>query len=151
MQDPDETQRSDALEASVREWVGAWGDEVAAVRMSEARRRFSPDVVAFGTYAEIVRGIDALETEQWRNVWPTISRFRFRLDELVVLASADACQAVAVVPWDSVGIADDGTSYARPGRATIVLRRDSTTGRWLGVHTHFSLAPSLALPGHAGR
>jgi ketosteroid isomerase-like protein len=141
----------EALEDAVREWVGAWGAEVAAVQMTDARRRFSPDVVSFGTYAEVVHGIDALEAQQWSNVWPTISGFRFRLDELVVLASTDGCQAVAVVPWDSVGTADDGSEYPRPGRATIVLRRESTTAPWLGVHTHFSLVPSTAFPGHAGR
>jgi ketosteroid isomerase-like protein len=129
------------LETSVRDWVAAWGAEVAAVDMAGARRRFSPEVVAFGTYAEIVRGIDELEARQWRNVWPAIDGFTFRVDELVVIASDDRCQAVAVVPWDSVGTADDGTTYPRPGRATVVLWRQSPAHPWLGVHTHFSLAP----------
>ena len=57
----------------MRDWVAAWGTEVATVDMAAARRRFAPDVVAFGTYAEIVHGIDELEAEQWRNVWPTIA------------------------------------------------------------------------------
>jgi ketosteroid isomerase-like protein len=140
------------VETSVREWIAAWGQEVAAVDMAMARHRFSPDVVAFGTYAEIVHGLDELEAEQWANVWPAISGFSFRVDELVVLASPDGCQAVAVVPWDSVGTAADGSTVARPGRATVVLRRESPAAPWLGVHTHFSLAPaSTAFPGHAGR
>ena len=130
--------------ASVRDWVAAWGAEVAAVDMTTARDRFATDVVAFGTYAEAVRGLDRLEAEQWRNVWPKISGFEFRVDEIVVLASADGTQAVAVVPWDSVRIDADGTRFDRPGRATIVLERSSATDRWTGVHTHFSLAPAPA-------
>jgi ketosteroid isomerase-like protein len=138
MQDPSE---SESIEFSVREWVRAWGAEVAAVDMAAARRRFSPDVVAFGTYAEVVHGLDALESQQWRNVWPTIEGFSFRVDELVVIASPDGCQVVAVVPWDSVGRDDAGSRFPRPGRATVVLRRESPDGLWLGVHTHFSLVP----------
>ena len=137
MQDPN-------LVASVRDWVAAWGTEVAAVDMTTARDRFAADVVAFGTYAEAVRGLDRLEAEQWRNVWPTISGFAFRVDELIVIASADGTQAVAVVPWDSVGIDADGSRFDRPGRATIVLERRSASEPWRGVHTHFSLAPTRA-------
>jgi ketosteroid isomerase-like protein len=138
MQDPADAE----LVESVREWMRAWGAEVAGVDIAAARRRFSPDVVAFGTYAEVVRGLDDLERQQWRNVWPQIEGFAFRLDELVVIPSADGRQAVAVVPWDSVGRSDDATKFARPGRATVVLQRESADTPWLGVHTHFSLAPT---------
>ncbi len=136
-----EHREASVWETSVREWISAWGAEVASVDMASARRRFSPDVVAFGTYAEIVHGLDELEAAQWRNVWPTIDGFEFRVDELVVIAAADGCQAVAIVPWDSVGIDAAGTRFSRPGRATVVLTRTSPADPWLGVHTHFSLAP----------
>jgi ketosteroid isomerase-like protein len=138
MQDPSD---SEPIESSVREWVRAWGDEVADVNMAAARGRFSPEVVAFGTYAEVVHGVDALESQQWRNVWPKIEGFAFRIDELVVIASPDGCQAVAVVPWDSIGRDDSGGRFPRPGRATVVLRRKSAAAPWFGVHTHFSLVP----------
>jgi ketosteroid isomerase-like protein len=46
---------------------------------------------------------------------------------------------VAVVGWTSIGFAEDGQRFARPGRATVVLRRESVDGSWLGIHTHFSL------------
>jgi ketosteroid isomerase-like protein len=138
MQDP---LAADALVASVRDWMAEWGAEVASVDIASARRRFAPDVVAFGTFARMVRGLDALEADQWRNVWPAIRGFTFRLDELVVLASSDGCQAVAVVPWDSEGSDAGGVAHARPGRATVVLRRESADAPWFGVHTHFSLVP----------
>jgi ketosteroid isomerase-like protein len=140
MQDPSDTE---PIETSVREWIRAWGAEVAAVDLATARTRFSPDVVAFGTYAEVVHGLDDLEAQQWRNVWPNIDGFSFRVDELVVLASPDGCQAVAVVPWDSIGRDDAGKDFARPGRATVVLRRDAPHAPWFGVHTHFSLVPAV--------
>jgi ketosteroid isomerase-like protein len=140
MQDPSATE---PIDTSVREWIRAWGADVAAVDLATARTRFSPDVVAFGTYAEVVYGLDDLESQQWRNVWPNIEGFSFRVDELVVLASPDGCQAVAVVPWDSIGRDDAGESFARPGRATVVLRRDTPDSKWFGVHTHFSLVPAV--------
>jgi ketosteroid isomerase-like protein len=127
---------------SVGQWIRSWGGEVASVDIAAARARFSPDVVAFGTYAEVVHGLDDLEARQWHNVWPAIDGFTFRVDDLVVIASEDRCQAVAVVPWDSIGKATDGTTFPRPGRATVVLRRSSPTAPWFGVHTHFSLVPS---------
>jgi ketosteroid isomerase-like protein len=41
--------------------------------------------------------------------------------------------------WTSTGFYEDGMPFDRPGRATIVLARQPD-GRWLGVHSHMSLA-----------
>jgi ketosteroid isomerase-like protein len=41
------------------------------------RRLFAPDAVAFGTYATAVHGLDNIEREQWRQIWPRIRDFRF--------------------------------------------------------------------------
>lgn len=131
---------SDDVDASVRSWIAAWGAEVAAVELQRAKARFDPGVVAFGTYADVVHGIDQLHDDQWANVWPNIADFAFRVDDAAVLASPDGLLAVAVVPWDSSGTGDDGRSHPRPGRATIVLARDAPGTPWRGVHTHFSLA-----------
>lgn len=133
---------SPEITASVRAWVTAWGAEVAAVDLTGARDRFDPGVVAFGTFADVVHGIDQLHDDQWSNIWPVIADFSFRVDELEVLASPDGALAVAVVPWDSTGTDGDGARFPRPGRATVVLARRGEGDRWRGVHTHFSLAPS---------
>jgi ketosteroid isomerase-like protein len=125
---------------SVHEWMAAWGDEVAAVALDTARQRFAPDVVAFGTYADTVRGLDQLYADQWSRIWPAIEDFRFELDALDVIVSPDRLLAVAVVPWTSTGQDAVGSRFARPGRATVVLRRASLDAPWLGIHTHFSLA-----------
>jgi ketosteroid isomerase-like protein len=128
------------IEQEVAAWVGAWGAEVAAADLRSGRERFSPDLLAFGTHADVVAGRDAVEAEQWSQIWPAIEDFAFVLDELRVQASPDGLMAVAIVPWTSTGITENGTRFPRPGRATIVLERSQPGAPWVGVHTHFSLA-----------
>jgi ketosteroid isomerase-like protein len=136
---------------SVRAWVAAWGDEVAAVDLATARHRFDEGVVAFGTHADIVRGLDELERQQWSQVWPAIEDFRFEVADLEVLVSPDRLMAVAVVPWSSTGIDVEGAPFDRPGRATIVLQREQVDAEWRGMHTHFSLARGVPQRTHGGR
>ena len=138
-------------EQSVKEWVDDWGAEVATVDLTAARRRFVADVLAFGTFADVVVGLDRLHDEQWAQVWPKIDAFRFLTDDMEVLVSPDQLMAVAVVGWDSVGLTEDGSRFPRPGRATVVLRRDSTDAGWLGTHTHFSLGRGVPQSSHGVR
>jgi uncharacterized protein (TIGR02246 family) len=113
----------------------------ACVRTNDFQRAqalFADDVIAFGTYAAVLTGRERLENEQWRNVWPNIREFTFRLDEARCLGNAQAI--CVVVPWDSIGTRADGSPFQRPGRATLLLaERD---GQWVAVHSHFSLAPA---------
>lgn len=125
------------LTGVARTWLSELERCVRAVDYESARPLFAPDVRAFGTYAEILNGRDALEREQWHVVWPTIREFAFRLEELCCVG--DKTMLGVVVPWDSLGVKSDGTTFPRPGRATLVLvMRD---GRWVAAHSHFSLAP----------
>ncbi len=48
-------------------------------------------------------------------------------------------RAWIAAPWTSRGTRADGTTFPRPGRCTIAFERRD--GRWLAVHTHFSLTP----------
>lgn len=137
--------------ASVRSWVAAWGDEVAAADVASGRRRFAEDLVAFGTHADVVRGRDEVEAQQWRRIWGAIEDFAFLVDRLDVVLSPDRLQAVAVVPWTSTGIAADGTRFPRPGRATVVLQRTEVDDPWVGVHTHFSLERGVPQETHGQR
>jgi ketosteroid isomerase-like protein len=41
------------------------------------RLMFAQDAIAFGTRATAVRGLDNIEREQWRKVWPRIRVFTF--------------------------------------------------------------------------
>jgi ketosteroid isomerase-like protein len=123
-----------------REWLREMQLCVRSVDYKRAQPLFAHDVVAFGTFAEIVSGRDRLEREQWRNVWPTIRDFTFRLDQLRCIETDQAL--CVIVPWDSVGRGDDGQSFNRPGRATLLLVPHAD--RWVAKHSHFSLAPSRA-------
>ncbi len=113
---------------------------VRAVDYERGTTMFAPDVVGFGTYAGMRVGLDALVNGQWRNIWGVTRGFTFRLDELHLGVSGD--QAWVAVPWDSEGRHGSGDWFDRPGRATIVLERRD--GRWLALHTHFSLYPPTA-------
>ncbi|MGI9409867.1 MAG: YybH family protein [Hyphomicrobiaceae bacterium] len=126
----------------LRDWFRTWDRCVAALDFASARALFADDVVGFGTHATFVHGLDALEAEQWRKVWPNIADFRFEVEHLVGGVSHDS--AWAAVPWSSRGFHEDGTEFDRPGRATVTFRKSGDD--WLGTHTHFSLAP--ATPPH---
>ena len=126
------------LREIAREWLEALQRCVRAVDYAAARPLFAEDVQAFGTYAAVVSGRDALQREQWQHIWPTIREFTFRLAEMRCVGNETLLGVIA--PWDSLGTGADGTTSSRPGRATLLLvRRD---GRWVAVHSHFSLAAS---------
>lgn len=125
--------------ASVKDWLERFAACVRALNYAAARPFWHPDVVIFGTYQELVRGLLAWEATQWDKVWPHTEGFAFLLDETVVLASPNTGMATAIAPWTSTGFHPDGTPFDRPGRSTLVLQRQANKG-WLGVHSHMSLA-----------
>jgi catechol 2,3-dioxygenase-like lactoylglutathione lyase family enzyme/ketosteroid isomerase-like protein len=123
--------------APIRDWLDRFAACVRAVDFEGGRRLCAPELVAFGTVARVVEGIERVMEQQWRRVWPTIRDFRIRAGEARGAVAGDTAWVAA--PWDSTGVRPDSTTFARPGRLTIALaRRD---GRWLATHTHFSLAP----------
>jgi ketosteroid isomerase-like protein len=125
---------------SLVEWFRGWGSEVAAADIAAGRQRFAEGLIAFGTHADVVNGRQQVEDEQWSQVWPAIDDFWFEVDQLQSIVSVDRLTGVAIVPWGSIGVAEDGSRFDRPGRATVVLQRASVEAAWVGVHTHFSLA-----------
>lgn len=131
------TVTTDDTERAVTEWFEAFGSHVAAVEYEPAKGLVADDVVSFGTKAELVRGLDYLVEQQWRDIWPYIEEFQF----VSVDAKPTGEGAWAAATWKSTGFDADGEPYHRPGRATVAFaQRD---GRWLAVHTHFSLAPGI--------
>jgi ketosteroid isomerase-like protein len=129
--------RDHPLASVARRWLTELQECVRTVDYARARPLFDVDVVSFGTHASVVSGREALERDQWQHVWPNIREFTFRLDELHCIG--DEQHLVAIAPWHSLGIAPDGAPFPRPGRATVALARKD--GRWVAVHTHFSLVP----------
>ena len=87
---------------------------------------------------------------QWDNVWPRTEDFAFDLGNTAVLASPDGAMAVVVTPWTSTGFHSDGTRFARPGRATLILARQPD-GSWIGVHSHMSLERGVPQQSHGNR
>jgi ketosteroid isomerase-like protein len=134
---PVAVERDDAI-APLRRWLTEWAARVRARDFAGGRAMCAPDIIAFGTRADVVAGIDRVHDEQWRHVWPVIRDFTVRVDEARGAIAGDTAWVAA--PWDSRGVRPDGSTYARPGRLTIVLERRD--GRWLAVHTHFSLSPT---------
>ena len=124
--------------AIVTVWLTEMQACVQTVDYARCRVIFADDVVAFGSRAAMVVGLDALERDQWRHIWGAIRGFTFMTDELHCRAYGGdgiwlACS------WTSEGRGPDGGWRERRGRMTAVLEpRDD---RWVAVHTHHSLAP----------
>ncbi len=123
--------------AAVREWFERLGKCCAAVDYASARAIFAPDVVSFGTKADIVSGPDLLQKDQWEGIWPNIRDFEIDLGS--IHSGGDERHAWGVATWTSTGFHEDGKPFFRPGRATVTLERRD--GAWLATHTHFSLNP----------
>jgi hypothetical protein len=123
--------------AAPHDWLLAMERCVRARDYEGARRLFHPEAVGFGTVVAHARGREELEYRQWRRVWSQTGEFRFRLDEMWCAGREDALSVA--VPWDSVGVAERGGTFDRPGRATLVLTM--WNGGLVAVHSHFSLFP----------
>ena len=136
--------------AAIKAWFDEWGREVAARRFEEARERFHPEVIGFGTWMDFVDGLDALEQHQWRSIWPTIEDFEHRTEGLRCLVSPDRLMAVGMTVWTSTGFHGDGTGYDRPGRTTAVFVRGRTDRPWSCIHTHVSLFRGVPQQSHGG-
>ena len=124
--------------AGVNAWFETLASHVRDVDFIGARPIFAPDMIAFGTFTDFMTGRDVAEQQQWRNVWPHIDDFRWRPD-IRAIVSPDRLQAVGMGVFDSTGYRQDGTSYDRPGRATVVFVRNAIGAPWLAQHTHLSL------------
>lgn len=136
--------------ASVHDWLTRFAACVRDVDYAAARPFWHPDIVVFGTYQELVHGLQAWTDTQWNNVWPRTEGFSFDLQNTAVLASADASTVTVITPWFSTGFHPDGSPFDRPGRATITLVRQQD-GRWLGVHSHMSLQRGVPQDSHGKR
>ncbi len=128
---------TDDHNVAVRQWFELLGRYCATVDYDSAMDIFAEDVVAFGTKMDVESGLDTLRKNQWEGIWGNIRDFKVDLNG--VRAAGDADSAWGVATWTSTGFDEDGNTYFRPGRATVTLARRG--GRWLAVHTHFSLYP----------
>jgi ketosteroid isomerase-like protein len=128
----------DDLEA-MRRWFKGLEECVHSVDFAAGRPLFAEDMIAFGTFSDFVAERDDLEREQWRNVWPTIRRFHWRLADVKGIVAADRLSGTGLAIWDSDGFREDGTRFDRRGRATVAFTRRAVGEPWIAVHTHMSL------------
>ena len=127
-------------QSEIEQWFQTLQSCCRAVDYARARSIFAEDVVAFGTRANVVSGLDNVQENQWSRVWPTIRDFTFDLSQLRWGWSGE--EGWGVVTWTSTGFQADGKPFPRPGRATVIFaRRDD---RLLAIHTHFSQTPISA-------
>jgi catechol 2,3-dioxygenase-like lactoylglutathione lyase family enzyme/ketosteroid isomerase-like protein len=124
--------------AELRDWLRRWQACVRARDFEGGRRLCAPELIAFGTVADFVESVDRVIEAQWRRVWPNIRDFTIHIEKARGAVRGDTAWVAA--SWHSEGVRPDGTTFPRPGRLTIAFARRA--GRWLAVHTHFSLTPS---------
>jgi len=138
-----------SIRAEILDWLDRFAACVREVDYAAARPFWHPGILAFGTYQRVLQGLEDWGVRQWDNVWPRTADFAFAAGETRVLASPDGAMAVAIAPWNSTGFHKDGTTFPRPGRATIVLARNGDT--WVGVHSHMSLERGVPDDSHGKR
>ncbi len=130
------TDAAEALDA-VKTWFSQLGRYCATRDFDRARSLMDDGVVSFGTKARAATGLNQLDRDQWKNVWEYIEDFAIDLDS--IRGGGSDSLAWGASRWTSTGFHADGTSFHRPGRASVVLHRKD--GRWTAIHTHFSLDP----------
>ena len=134
---PHEAITTPNAEDAVREWFVQLSAYCASVDFDAGESIFATDALAFGTKARIVEGREWVRKNQWEGIWPNIRDFAIEME--TVRGFGDGRWAWGIATWTSTGFDEQGQPYDRPGRATVALERRD--GRWLAVHTHFSLAP----------
>jgi hypothetical protein len=125
--------------AAVRAWFDTLARHCRTVDYEGARPIFAEDMIAFGTFTDFMIGRDLAEQKQWRNVWGTIRNFRYDLDKIEAIASADRLTAVGMGVWQSDGYHPNGDRFDRPGRTTVTLGRKAVGEPFIATHTHMSL------------
>jgi hypothetical protein len=124
------------LAGAAKSWLTGLQECVRSLDYAKARTLFDEGVVSFGTQVNTVEvGLGDVEREQWREVWPRVRNFTYRLGEARFFGEAN-CLCV-LVPWDSVGVHADGATHDRSGRTTFVLSERGC--KLTCVHFHSSL------------
>lgn len=126
------------MDTDVEDWLQAWERAVRARDHAAGRALFAPEVLAFGTLAPVMAGLDALEAAQWRTVWARTQGFA--CDRPVALWQGGDVVVLAAT-WSATGLDPAGAAYPRAGRMTLVLRRGPRG--LLCCHSHLSMLPGM--------
>src|SRR6266403_3277984 len=99
--------------AAIRAWFKTLATHCRAIDYEGARPIFAEDMIAFGTFTDFMIGRDLAEQKQWRNGWCTIRYFRYDLDKVEAIVSADRLMAVGMGVWQSDGYYPNGDHFER--------------------------------------
>ncbi|WP_162914294.1 YybH family protein [Taklimakanibacter lacteus] len=128
------------MQKEPQQWLREWERLINALDFAGGRALFAEDVVSFGTFADMLHGLDELEHRQWRKIWPTIADFTF--EEPTIIRFDDSPGTIGIVVlWHSKGRKKEGGWYPRKGRATLILK-DGKDGLRC-VHSHLSMEPGI--------
>jgi hypothetical protein len=125
--------------AAVRAWFDTLARHCRTVDYEGARPIFAEDMIAFGTFTDFMIGRDLAEQKQWRNVWGTIRNFRYDLDKIEAIVSADRLTAVGMGVWQSDGYHPNGDRFDRPSVTVVRPGRKAVDDPFIATHTHMSL------------
>ena len=131
-------------------WFKTWENKVQNKDYESAKNLFENDVVSFGTWMNVVEGLEKLCANQWKSVWPTINNFKFLTDTLYIQISPDRLLANSILVLDSTGYKKNASSFKRNGRATVTLKRNNINDAWKCIHTHFSLNRGIPQKSYGG-
>ncbi len=67
---------------AIVEWFEKLLKYCASVDYDSARAIFAADVLSFGTRADIVSGLEPLQSNQWEGIWPNIQGFKINMDTI---------------------------------------------------------------------
>ena len=98
---------TDNANDAVKQWFSMLSRYCASEDYTSTRAIFARDVASFGTKADIVVGLDLLQTNQWESVWPNIQDFQIDVDNIVSGGSENTAWGIAT--WTSTGFDGDGS------------------------------------------
>ena len=98
---------ADAI-APLRAWLRDWQAAVRAVDFEAGQRMCAPEIVAFGTVAPFVEGIENVMAAQWHKVWGNIREFTMHEDRARGAIAGD--HGWVATTWDSLGTRPDGST-----------------------------------------
>lgn len=120
------------------QWLRDFADAVRRADLDAGRALCEQGILSFGTVCWRSENLDMLVRDQWEHIWNTTQGFDFDYDAVRALACDD--MVTLLTTWQSNGTDEQGGTFPRRGRATIVLRRRDNV--WKAAHTHFSMDPT---------
>ena len=75
---------NDKDHVSIKSWFKSWENYVQNKDFELAKALFHNEVISFGTWMDVVQGLDKLCNDQWKNIWPTITNFEFLTDTFFI-------------------------------------------------------------------